>query len=187
MLNNKPPFLVEAYHGLVLSMATTQLESESGELDLDEVVERIKNAMERCEKESVLDFKLSVAQVRVIEGKFMDALKVYEELVKEEPRDFRPYLCQGIVYMLLKKEDEAEEQFEMYREFFDETVLLRLFDETVPREHPYVRYFDESTFETKVLLQMETKDGLSSSGGLDVVSAVTFGKVNLISFFLMRS
>ncbi|KAF6148867.1 hypothetical protein GIB67_014238 [Kingdonia uniflora] len=121
---SKDPFVVEAYHGLVMAMA----QSESGELD--DVMKRIENVMEKCEKEKntepLRDFKLLVAQVRVIEGKYMDALKVYQELVKEEPRDFRPYLCQGIIYTLLKKKDEAEKQFEKYRRL-------------VPKEHPYAR------------------------------------------------
>ncbi|OVA18261.1 Tetratricopeptide repeat-containing domain [Macleaya cordata] len=136
---SKDPLHVEAYHGLV--MAASQ--SESGELE--NVLKRIENVMERCKKEKkkedLRDFKLLVAQVRVIEGKYIDALKVYQELVKEEPRDFRPYLCQGIIYTLLKKQDEAEKQFKKYRRL-------------VPKGHPYARYFEDNMIATKVFSQV---------------------------------
>ncbi|KAF8395056.1 hypothetical protein HHK36_018995 [Tetracentron sinense] len=125
---SKDPLFVEAYHGLVV--ATSQ--SESGELS--EVLKMIENAMKICKKEKKKDelrnFKLLVAQVQLIEGNYTDSLKVYQELVKEEPRDFRPYLCQVIIYTLLRKKDEAEKQFKKYRRL-------------VPKGHPYARYFDD--------------------------------------------
>lgn len=133
----KEPLRVEAYHGLVMAA------SESGD-ELKELFERIKVAMERCKKEKkksdVRDFKLLIAQVRVIEGKYNEALSVYQELVKEEPRDFRPYLCQGILYTLLRKKDEAEKQFKQYRRL-------------VPKNHPYAEYFDDNMFATKFFAQ----------------------------------
>ncbi|KAI3906351.1 hypothetical protein MKW98_013305 [Papaver atlanticum] len=126
---SRNPLDVEAYHGLVMAAS----ESESGELD--NVLKRIEKAMEICKKEKrkqdVRDFKLLVAQVRVLEGKYTDALKIYQELVKEEPRDFRPYLCQGIIYSMLKKPEEAEKQFSIYRRL-------------VPKGHPYAKYFQDT-------------------------------------------
>ncbi|KAF2306120.1 hypothetical protein GH714_012810 [Hevea brasiliensis] len=61
---------------------------------------------------------------------------IYEELVKEEPRDFRPYLCQGIIYTLLRKKDEAEKKFEQFRKL-------------VPKNHPYREFFLDNMFSTK--------------------------------------
>ena len=134
------PLTVEAYHGLVMAVS----QSDSGD-ELNQVLKRIEAAMERCKKEKkkedLRDFKLLVAQIRVIEGKYNDALKVYQELVKEEPRDFRPYLCQGIIYTLLRKKDEAEKQFQKYRRL-------------VPKGHPYARYFDDNMIATRVFSQM---------------------------------
>ncbi|KAH7667758.1 TPR-like protein [Dioscorea alata] len=107
---SKNPFLVEAYHGLVM----VAYEYESG-AELEVVLKRVERAIEMCKKEGrkddLRDFRLLVAQIRVVEGKYDDALKVYERMVAEEPRDFRPYLCQGIIYSMLKKNDEAEKQF----------------------------------------------------------------------------
>ncbi|KAF9597162.1 hypothetical protein IFM89_016150 [Coptis chinensis] len=138
-LLGEDPLFVEAYHGLV--MVTSLL----GEGELEDVMKKIESAINKCKKEKkkddLRDFKLLVAQVRVVEGKYTDALKVYEELVKDEPRDFRPYLCQGIIYTLLKRTDEAEKQFQKYRRL-------------VPKGHPYARYFEDNMIATKIFSQM---------------------------------
>ncbi|KAH9311257.1 hypothetical protein KI387_026292, partial [Taxus chinensis] len=44
-----------------------------------------------------------------------EALKQYQCMVEENPKDFRPYLCQGILYSILGKKDKAEERFQIYR------------------------------------------------------------------------
>ncbi|XP_059646983.1 protein SLOW GREEN 1, chloroplastic-like [Cornus florida] len=136
---SKDPLRVEAYHGLVMVASQADLTDE-----LKEIEKRIAEGMEVCKrekkKEDLRDFKLLIAQIRVIEGSYNEALKVYQELVKEEPRDFRPYLCQGIIYTLLRKKDEAEEQFQKYRRL-------------VPKGHPYARYFDDNMIATKVFAQ----------------------------------
>lgn len=129
----KDPLRVEAYHGLIMANA------ETGD-SLEVVLKRVENAMEKCKKErkdsDLRDFKLLIAQVRVMEEKYFDALKVYEELVKEEPRDFRPYLCQGIIYTLLKKKDEAQKKFEQFKKL-------------VPKNHPYREYLVDNMLATR--------------------------------------
>ncbi|KAL8152650.1 hypothetical protein V2J09_010410 [Rumex salicifolius] len=137
----KDPNRVEAYHGLVMS--ATQLDADDGK-ELDEVERRIQDAIGRLKKENkkadVRDFYLLIAQIRVIQGEYMDALNVYQDLVKQEPRDYRPYLCQGIIYTLLRKKKEAEEQFEKYKRL-------------VPKEHPYADYFDNNVKNTAKIYQ----------------------------------
>ncbi|XP_078429498.1 protein SLOW GREEN 1, chloroplastic-like [Wolffia australiana] len=137
----KDPMLVEAYHGLVMAAWNSEAES-----DLEGVLDRIRGAMELCKNtknnDCLRDFKLLVAQVNIVQGNYDEALKVYNDLVKEEPRDFRPYLCQGIVYSMLDKNDEAEKQFQKYRQL-------------VPKEHPYSQYFDENMVAMKVFSQIE--------------------------------
>ncbi|KAH7843405.1 hypothetical protein Vadar_016228 [Vaccinium darrowii] len=146
----KDPSRVEAYHGLV--MAASQ---SSSEFERKEIEERVREAMDLCKREKkkdeLRDFKLLIAQMRVIEGNYNDALSVYQDLVKEEPSDFRPYLCQGILYTLLKKEDMAEKHFQEYRRL-------------VPKENPYSQYFDDNLIATKVLAQkMENKRSTSNA------------------------
>ncbi|KAF3526065.1 hypothetical protein F2Q69_00048968 [Brassica cretica] len=138
----KDPLRVEAYHGLVMAY------SDAG-LDLNEVESRIEEAMLRCKKENnhndFRDFKLLLAQIRVIDGKHGEALKLYRELVKEEPADFRPYLCQGVIYTLLKKKDKAEEQFDKFREL-------------VPENHPYREYFMENLIASKLFSEKTQRE-----------------------------
>ncbi|CAN6802730.1 unnamed protein product [Brassica oleracea] len=138
----KDPLRVEAYHGLVMAY------SDAG-LDLNEVESRIEEAMLRCKKENnhndFRDFKLLLAQIRVIEGKHGEALKLYRELVKEEPADFRPYLCQGVIYTLLKKKDKAEEQFDKFREL-------------VPANHPYREYFMDNLIASKLFSEKTQRE-----------------------------
>ncbi|CAI9098154.1 OLC1v1034747C1 [Oldenlandia corymbosa var. corymbosa] len=142
------PFRVEAYHGLV--MAESQDDSSA---ELTQIDEKIQEAMKMCKKENrkndLRDFKLLRAQILVIQGKYNDALNLYQELVKEEPRDFRPYLCQGIIYTLLRKNDEAEKSFEKYRRL-------------VPKGHPYARYFEDNMIATKVFAQKVEKEMATS-------------------------
>ncbi|OIW11223.1 hypothetical protein TanjilG_28314 [Lupinus angustifolius] len=130
---NRDPLRIEAYHGLVMAI------SESNQ-PLDGLLDRVEEAAENCKKEKkfseVRDFKLLIAQIKVLEGDFPEALNNYQDLVKEEPRDFRPYLCQGIIYTLLKKKDEAEKQFQKFQKL-------------VPKNHPIREYFDDSMFSTK--------------------------------------
>ncbi|KEH24003.1 TPR superfamily protein [Medicago truncatula] len=128
----KDPLRVEAFHGLV--MASSESNEQSDE-PLKGLLKRVEKAMELCKKQKkvsdVRDFRLLVAQIKVMEGNFSEALKAYQDLVKEEPRDFRPYLCQGIIYTLLRKKDEAEKQFDQFRKL-------------VPKNHPYKEYFDDN-------------------------------------------
>lgn len=144
----KDPFQVEAYHGLVMLTETSDIDS------LKAILIRVEEALEHCKKykgkSEERDFKLLIAQIKVMEGSYSEALKDYQELEREEPRDFRPYLCQGILYTLLKKNDEAEKQFEVFRRL-------------VPKNHPYKEYFDENMFATKQLVQQIERDAAASN------------------------
>jgi len=99
---------------------------------LKKIEEAVKVCAEQGKDSEVRDFKLLIAQIKVIDGDLSDAMKVYEELEKEEPQDFRPYLGQGIVYTMLKKNDEAEKQFEKFRTL-------------APDNHPYKQYFEDNS------------------------------------------
>ncbi|KAL3628589.1 hypothetical protein CASFOL_027635 [Castilleja foliolosa] len=149
-LLEKDPFCLEAYHGLV----TVASQEESSE-ELKAIEKRVEEAIKFCKKEKknsdVRDFKLLLAQMKVLESRYDEALKLYQELVKEEPRDFRPYLCQGIIYTLLRKNNEAEKNFEKYRRL-------------VPKGHPYASYFDDNMLATKLFAQkVENERAVSKS------------------------
>ncbi|CAN4118158.1 unnamed protein product [Withania somnifera] len=124
---SKNPYYVEAYHGLVVAA----LKDEDSMDEMKEIEKTVEEGINLCKeekKESELrDLRLLLAQIWVIEGKYDEALKAYQVLVNEDPLDFRPYLCQGMIYTLLKKNDEAEKYLEKYREL-------------VPQEQPHSKF-----------------------------------------------
>ncbi|KAM7464099.1 hypothetical protein LguiA_032220 [Lonicera macranthoides] len=130
---SKDPLRVEAYHGLL--MVASQYDS-----GLEEIEKLIKKGMELAEGEKLRDFKLLYAQVRVIEGDYNESMKIYDQLLEENSKDFRPYLCKGIIYTVLAEKDEADKCFKKYRD-------------VVPEDHPYAKHFDEHMLATKLFLQ----------------------------------
>ncbi|MED6142791.1 hypothetical protein PIB30_000990 [Stylosanthes scabra] len=124
----RDPYNVIALHGLLV--ATFELKEPTKDF-----LPRFEEAVKFLEKEErdseARDLKLLIAQVKVLEGELSSALKVYEELVIKEPKDFRPYLCKGVVYTMMKKKDEAERQFEKFREL-------------VPEDYHHKDYFEDN-------------------------------------------
>lgn len=123
------PLLLRALHGLAMVMHKN--------LEGPAVFEMLNNALEIArQRKKVTDernIRILIAQMHVVKGELDDAMKQFKDLIEENPRDFRPYLCQGIIYSLLDKNEEAEEQFLTYqsllpdefpqREFLDDVVL----------------------------------------------------------------
>ncbi|CAI8614502.1 unnamed protein product [Vicia faba] len=146
----RDPLRVEAFHGLVMASSESSESNELSNEPMKGLLQRVEKALELCKKQKrvsdVRDFRLLVAQIKVMEGNFSEALKAYQELVKEEPRDFRPYLCQGIIYTLLRKKDEAEKQFDQFRRL-------------IPKNHPYKEYFDDNMYGTNFFAQKFEREG----------------------------
>lgn len=99
----------------------------------EEVNRRLEEALKLAEEESkakeARDVRLIIAQIQFLQKNVEEALRSYEELTKEDPDDFRPYFCKGMIYSLLDKNAEAAEQFAKYRELspkkFDVEGYLR--------------------------------------------------------------
>ncbi|CAL9220163.1 unnamed protein product, partial [Arabidopsis halleri] len=105
----KDPIRVDAYHYLVM-------EYYDSKPKLTELEKRINKVIRRCKKEKktkeLHGFRMLIAQIRVIEGNSVEAIRICEELVKDDPEDFTIYLFQGVVYTLMNKGEEAAKQFE---------------------------------------------------------------------------
>ncbi|GMH23947.1 hypothetical protein Nepgr_025790 [Nepenthes gracilis] len=86
----------------------------------DKVIGRLEEALRIAEDENKLkearDVKLIMAQMQFLQKNVDEALRSYEELAKDDPKDFRPYFCKGMIYSLLDRNSEAREQFAKYRE-----------------------------------------------------------------------
>ncbi|XXG81255.1 hypothetical protein AAC387_Pa09g1935 [Persea americana] len=120
------PLLLRALHGLALVMHKNR--------EGPAVFEMLSKALELARSEKRVteerNIKILIAQMHVVKGDLEEALKEFQDLVSENPRDFRPYLCQGIIYSLLDKKMEADEQFETYRSL-------------VPQEFPQRGFLDD--------------------------------------------
>lgn len=117
------PLLLRALHGLAMVMHKN--------LEGPAVFEMLNNALEIArQRKKVTDernIRILIAQMHVVKGELDDALKLFKDLINENPRDFRPYLCQGIVYSLLDRKEEAEEQFLTYQSLLPEEFPQRGF------------------------------------------------------------
>ncbi|KAF9673847.1 hypothetical protein SADUNF_Sadunf10G0066400 [Salix dunnii] len=84
------------------------------------VIRRLQEALDIAEEENKVkearDVRLIMAQIQFLQKNVEEALKSYQELSKEDPEDFRPYFCRGMIYSLLDRNAEAKEQFAKYRE-----------------------------------------------------------------------
>ncbi|EEF32131.1 conserved hypothetical protein [Ricinus communis] len=117
------PLLLRALHGLAMVMHKN--------FEGPAVFEMLNKALEVAYHEKRImeerNIKILIAQMHVVMGRLEEGLKNFQDLVNENPRDFRPYLCQGIIYSLLDKKEEAAEQFETYRSLLPEDFPQRGF------------------------------------------------------------
>lgn len=122
ILRNRP-LLLKALHGLAMVM---HKKSEDGAL-----FEMLHKALQLATREKRVteerNIMILIAQMHVVKGNFDEALKRLQELIDDNPRDFRPYLCQGIIFSLQGKKKEADEQFEIYRSLVPEEFPQRGF------------------------------------------------------------
>lgn len=128
ILKERPLFL-PALHGLALAMhrnheGVTVFEMLNKALELAHLENRVTE--ER-------NIRLLIAQMHVVKGEMEVALRLFQGLVDDDHRDFRPYLCLGIVYSLLGKKKEAHEQLQIYHNL-------------IPQEYP------EKGFINKIIL-----------------------------------
>ncbi|CAK7337804.1 unnamed protein product [Dovyalis caffra] len=124
------PLLLRALHGLALVMHKN--------LEGPAVFEMLNKALEVARRENRVteerNIRILIAQMHAVKGELEEALKKFQGLVSDNPRDFRPYLCQGIIYSLLDRKEEAAEQFETYRSLVPEEFPQRIFLDDVVLE-----------------------------------------------------
>nr|XP_043618573.1 protein SLOW GREEN 1, chloroplastic [Erigeron canadensis] len=137
------PLLLRALHGLAMVMHKN--------LEGPAVFEMLNKALEIArQRKKVSDernIRILIAQMHVVKGELDDALKLFKDLINENPRDFRPYLCQGIIYSLLDKKEEAEEQFLTYQSL-------------LPDEFPQRGFLDDVVLAAKREIRQRHKKGV---------------------------
>ncbi|KAF3781973.1 SLOW GREEN 1 protein [Nymphaea thermarum] len=126
------PLNLRALHGLALVMHKRN--------EGPAAFEMLNDALDLAQREARVteerNIKILIAQMHVVKGELEEGLREFEDLVKEDPRDFRPYLCQGIIYSLLDMKEQAEEQFNNYQSL-------------VPHEFPQRGFLDEVMISAK--------------------------------------
>ncbi|KAK7316993.1 hypothetical protein RJT34_00861 [Clitoria ternatea] len=126
------PLLVRALHGLAMVMR----KNHEGRAVFDMLNKARELASREYKVNEERNIRILIAQMHVLQGNFEEALKRFQDLIDENPRDFRPYLCQGIIYSLLDKDEEASQRFETYQAL-------------VPEEFPQRAFLDDVALEAK--------------------------------------
>ncbi|XP_024017401.1 protein SLOW GREEN 1, chloroplastic [Morus notabilis] len=131
ILEERPLFL-RALHGLALAMHKNN-EGPAVFKMLNEALEIARREKRVTEERNI---RILIAQMHVVRGELEEGLQEFQTLVDEDHRDFRPYLCLGIIYSLMDKKEEAAEQFETYRAL-------------VPEEFPQRNFLDDVVLAAK--------------------------------------
>lgn len=104
------PFSSKAIQGLVMAM------DELGETDA--AVEIAEEAMVKArDKNNVTEARnigMLIGQYFMMKGESHHALEHYHEMMMEDPKDFRPHLCQGIIYSAMGEKAKADKEFKAY-------------------------------------------------------------------------
>ncbi|OMP02573.1 Tetratricopeptide-like helical [Corchorus olitorius] len=117
------PLLLRALHGLAMVMH----KNHEGPAVFEMLNEALKVALREKRVTEERNIRILIAQMHVVKGELEEGLKKFQDLINDNPRDFRPYLCQGIIYSLLDKKEEAAEQFEIYQSLVPEEFPQRCF------------------------------------------------------------
>lgn len=86
-----------------------------GDAVIGRLEEALKIAEEKAKVKEARDVRLIMAQIEFLHKNVEGALKSYDELGREDPSDFRPHFCKGMIYSLLDRNKEAREEFAKYR------------------------------------------------------------------------
>ncbi|KAJ7543283.1 hypothetical protein O6H91_09G031800 [Diphasiastrum complanatum] len=106
------PLSARALQGAAITMQKT---GEGDRAAIEMLQAAIKKAASQNLFKEARNLRMLLGQILTLQGNLEQALLEYDNLVKDEPGDFRPFLCQGLIYSIEGKSKEAEEKFEDYR------------------------------------------------------------------------
>ncbi|KAE8719246.1 protein SLOW GREEN 1 [Hibiscus syriacus] len=79
------------------------------------VLKRLEGVVALAEREKkakeARDVRFIISQLHFLQNDLDKAFMSYQQLAKEDPTDFKPYFCQGLIYRVLNMNDEAQKQF----------------------------------------------------------------------------
>ncbi|EFJ21843.1 hypothetical protein SELMODRAFT_417125 [Selaginella moellendorffii] len=108
------PLSLRALQGLALV-----LKKQGKDIDfIQKIVEdAAAKATEEDRPKDARNFRMLRGQLLTLKEELPQALELYEQLSKEDPTDFRPHVCQGLVCCMLGELDQAEEHFSNFEKY----------------------------------------------------------------------
>ncbi|KAK8522686.1 hypothetical protein V6N13_115644 [Hibiscus sabdariffa] len=82
-----------------------------GEAVLKRLEEVLARAKEEEKVEEARDVRFIIAYMHFVQNNVDLGLMSYQELADDDPSDYKPYFCRGMIYKTLDMNDEAREQF----------------------------------------------------------------------------
>ncbi|KAK8567493.1 hypothetical protein V6N13_105460 [Hibiscus sabdariffa] len=82
-----------------------------GEAVLKWLEEVLARAKEEEKIEEARDVRFIIAYIHFVQNNVDLGLTSYQELAEDDPSDYKPYFCRGMIYKTLDMNDEAREQF----------------------------------------------------------------------------
>ncbi|BBN08082.1 hypothetical protein MPTK1_4g08730 [Marchantia polymorpha subsp. ruderalis] len=126
------PLSARALQGLAVVMQKNGEDEQALEL----LGEAVKKAVDAGQAKEATNLRMLLGQMHTIQGNLDEAMELYRTVVEEDPQDYRPYLCQGLVYSIIGEEAEAEKQFRSYRKL-------------CPKDFPHRGFLDELMLKAK--------------------------------------
>ncbi|KAL3681983.1 hypothetical protein R1sor_000005 [Riccia sorocarpa] len=117
------PLSARALQGLAVVM------QKNGEDE--QALQSLTEAVDSGRTKEVSNLRMLLGQMHTIQ-----AMEQYRTVVEQDPQDYRPYLCQGLVYSIIGEEAEAENQFKRYRKL-------------CPKDFPHRGFLDELMLQAK--------------------------------------
>lgn len=87
-----------------------------GEKALQLIEKALSRAITENKDIEASNLRILLGQYYTQKGKFEEALKQYNMMIDQDPNDFRPHLCEGLVYSLMGENDKANQHLEKYRQ-----------------------------------------------------------------------
>ncbi|GAB2254205.1 hypothetical protein Droror1_Dr00022014 [Drosera rotundifolia] len=132
------PLLFKALHGLAMVMT----KKHEGPVVFEMLYKASDLASRKKRVDDERNIGMLIAQMHLVHDNLDEALRKIKELRSQNPRDFRPYLLEGIIYSLQGKEKEAEDFF-------------NIFQSLVPEDFPERGYLDDIILEAKTELSQQ--------------------------------
>ncbi|GBG78932.1 hypothetical protein CBR_g28648 [Chara braunii] len=112
---------LDPYQPIALQgVAALMTELGEGSLVLDMLEKVVQQAEENSRSKDVTNLKMLLGQVHTVQGNMEAAMQLYNEIIEQDAKDFRPHLSKGLIYSIMGQVDKADKAFRKFRELCPE-------------------------------------------------------------------